>query len=82
MLVEAVERAFRRQCGVAVEQDVPDIFLEMVGQEMEEMGWYSRSVVLVFDDGNLLFFSQDDEGNDAGSGYSTYEDLPILPTFR
>ena len=53
----------------------------MTDEEMEDLGWYSKSVVLQLDDGNLLFFSQDDEGNNAGACFTTFEDLPILPVF-
>ena len=53
----------------------------MTEEEMNEMGWYSRSVVLQLDDNNQLFFSADDEGNNAGACFTTYEDLPVLPVF-
>ena len=53
----------------------------MTDEEMEEMGWYRRSVVIHLDDNNMLFFSADDEGNDAGACFTTYEDLPVLPVF-
>lgn len=39
----------------------------MTTQEAEVMGWSYRPVVLQLDNGALLFPSQDDEGNDAGT---------------
>ena len=36
-------------------------------EECEDMGWYSRPIVIQLDDGTLLFPSQDDEGNDGGA---------------
>jgi hypothetical protein len=33
----------------------------------EGCGWSSRSIVIVFDDGTMVFPSRDDEGNDAGA---------------
>lgn len=36
-------------------------------KEAEGMGWYRRSVVMVLDDGTLIFSSKDDEGSDAGA---------------
>lgn len=36
-------------------------------EEQEGLGWYSRPVVIQFDDGTLLFPSRDDEGNDGGA---------------
>jgi len=53
----------------------------MTEDEMEDIGWYARSVVLHLDDGNLLFPSQDDEGNGPGAIFTNSEDLPTLPVF-
>ncbi len=36
-------------------------------KETENMGWYQRPVVMQLDDGSMIFPSQDDEGNDAGT---------------
>jgi hypothetical protein len=35
--------------------------------EVENLGWYSASVVLLLDNGAMIFPSQDDEGNNAGA---------------
>jgi hypothetical protein len=50
--------------------------------EAEEWGWYSRPIQLNLSDGHQLLISQDDEGNDGGSVFTTYEDLPVIPTLR
>jgi len=39
----------------------------MTPSELSDLGWYSRPIVLVLDNGTLLYPSQDDEGNGAGS---------------
>jgi hypothetical protein len=39
----------------------------MTPAEAREMGWHHRPLVLVMDDGTLLFPSSDDAGNDAGA---------------
>jgi hypothetical protein len=39
----------------------------MSTSEAEHMGWYSRSLVIQFDDGTIIYPSKDDEGNDAGA---------------
>jgi len=39
----------------------------MTKAEAEDMGWYSRCVVIEFTDGTLIFPSADDEGNDGGA---------------
>lgn len=36
-------------------------------EEQDDLGWYSRAVVIEFEDGSLIFPSKDDEGNGAGS---------------
>ena len=36
-------------------------------KECEDMGWYSRPIVIHLDDGSMIFPSQDDEGNDGGA---------------
>jgi hypothetical protein len=48
-------------------------------EEREELGWYSRSVVIQLSDGTLLWPSQDDEGNGAGALFTTIEALPTVP---
>jgi hypothetical protein len=47
--------------------------------ERESMGWHSRPVVLQLDDGNMIYSSSDDEGNDAGAMFTNSEKHPVLP---
>lgn len=47
--------------------------------EMEEIGWEDRCVVMVLDDGNIVYPSSDDEGNRAGSLFTNNEKDPVLP---
>jgi len=49
--------------------------------EMEDLGWMRHSVVLHLDDGNLIYPSADDEGNDAGALFTNDKELPTLPVF-
>jgi len=51
--------------------------------EAEGMGFHSRPIVLIMDDGSTYFPSKDDEGNDAGSLFGTdkngeNDDFPVL----
>ena len=39
----------------------------LTNQEMENTGWYSNPLVLILDDGSLLFPQSDDEGNNGGA---------------
>ena len=43
-------------------------------EEAENMGWYSRSIVIEFTDGTLILPSRDDEGNDGGALFGQTKD--------
>jgi hypothetical protein len=51
----------------------------MTDAEAKKMGWRFRCVVMQLDDGNLIFPSSDDEGNNAGAIATTNEANPVLP---
>lgn len=51
----------------------------MSQEEVDELGWNSRPVVIQLDDGNLVWPSRDDEGNDAGSLFTNDDKQPCLP---
>jgi hypothetical protein len=48
-------------------------------KEKKALGWYRASVVLIFDDGSAVWPSADDEGNDAGALFCTWDDLEVIP---
>lgn len=54
----------------------------MTQREADHFGWYSRSVVIELDSGLLLWPSRDDEGNDAGSIFTTDKNTDTLPVIR
>ena len=49
-------------------------------KEREGLGWSKRSLVLILDDGTYLWPSADDEGNNAGSFFTTDSNLLTIPT--
>ena len=51
----------------------------MTTSEVEEMGWHCAALVITLDDGTELVPSRDDEGNDAGALFTSFDDLPIIP---
>lgn len=51
----------------------------MMPSEARSLGWEVRPVVLQLDDGNLLYASSDDEGNDAGAFFTNNAEQPVLP---
>ena len=48
-------------------------------KEREDLGWYSRPIALLLDNGMWLWPSRDDEGNDAGALFTTYDELMTIP---
>lgn len=51
-------------------------------KEAEELGWHHRPIVLQLDDGNLIYPSADDEGNDGGTLFTNNEKNPTIPRVR
>jgi hypothetical protein len=52
----------------------------LTSDEMDNLGWYQRSLVIFFSDGSHIFSSQDDEGNNAGALFTSDDDLSVIPT--
>lgn len=48
--------------------------------EMHNLGWTKSSIVLLLDDGNYLYPSADDEGNNAGALFTSYLNFETIPT--
>jgi hypothetical protein len=46
---------------------------------MDDLGWEQIPLVIFFNDGSYMFPSQDDEGNDGGSLFTSFKDLPTIP---
>ena len=51
----------------------------MSAESAEEWMWSKRPLQILLSDGHQLIISQDDEGNNGGSIFTTYEDLPVIP---
>jgi len=51
----------------------------MSSQQCEELGWYSRPVMFQLDDGNWIYPSQDDEGNNGGALFTNDKKEWVLP---
>ena len=54
----------------------------MSTSKADEWMWSKRPLTIRLSDGHELIISMDDEGNDGGSVFTSYEDLPIIPTLR
>ena len=53
----------------------------LTNAEMEDLGWYQKTLVIFFTDGSHIFSSQDDEGNNAGALFTSDNELSVIPTF-
>ena len=47
--------------------------------EADDMGWYSRPVAFLLDNGVWIFPSADDEGNNGGALFTTDQNNSVLP---
>jgi len=47
--------------------------------EADDMGWYSRPVAFLLDNGIWVFPSADDEGNNGGALFTTDNNNSVLP---
>jgi len=54
-------------------------FRYLTEQEQQDLDWYAAAPVLVLDDGNQIFASADDEGNNAGALFTTFESMQTIP---
>lgn len=50
--------------------------------EAEALDWHNRPIVIQLDDGNLIYPSQDDEGNGGGALFTNNEANNVIPTLR
>jgi len=48
--------------------------------DLEFFMWHSAPLEIQLEDGHWLTPSTDDEGNDGGAVFTTYEELPCIPT--
>jgi hypothetical protein len=48
-------------------------------KEMDDLGWDQTPLIIFFTDGSYMFPSRDDEGNDGGSLFTSFKDLPTIP---
>ena len=46
----------------------------------DDWGWSARPLEINLSDGHQLLVAADDEGNNGGSIFTTYDDLPTIPT--
>lgn len=54
----------------------------MTDEELEMYGWFKRVLVIFFTDGSYMLPSMDDEGNDGGALFTSFEKLPTIPVIH
>ena len=48
--------------------------------EKKDMGWFKKSLVILFTDGSYIYPSTDNEGNDAGAYFTSIKNMDVIPT--
>ncbi len=51
----------------------------LTDEEMEDIGWHSKSIAIFLDNGTFLFAPADDEGNGPGALFTNIKDLETIP---
>lgn len=51
----------------------------MTEEEAKDNLWYTRPIIIVFDDGTYLIPMADDEGNNGGALFTSCVTMPIIP---
>lgn len=49
-------------------------------EEAKELMWDKKCIVLHLDDGNLIYPSMDDEGNNGGALFTNDDNVPVIGT--
>jgi len=52
----------------------------MTKERAEEWDWDNQGLEITFTDGTSMLLSQDDEGNGAGSAFTTIDGLDTIPS--
>ena len=66
-----------------VGRTITDVFYLSPKDAKELCGWDAgRPIVLRLDDGNMVYPSRDDEGNDAGALFTNDPDESVFPVLR
>lgn len=69
---------WEQKCQVLVGKTIGAVRY-MTDEEMRNMYWHRKCVVIIFTDGTYIFPSMDDEGNDAGSLFTNIPNLDGIP---
>jgi hypothetical protein len=91
--VELVERVGGREEGIGVGGWELKAAKLLVGKtiaavrymtldEAEGVGFCRRPLLIVFKDNSYIYASKDDEGNDAGALFTSFDDLPTIPVIN
>lgn len=76
----SVDEFWNNRAKVLVGKTIKEVRY-MTKAEAEEFGWYSRGIVIFFEDGSHIIPMRDDEGNDAGSVDGS-DDKLVFPVLR
>ena len=70
---------WNKECSKALVGRTIKAVRYLTDEEVEDLGWSRKSLAIFFDNGEYIFPSSDDEGNDAGALFTSFESLPVIP---
>ena len=54
----------------------------LTDQEMDHNDWTDAPLVIIFTDGSYIYPSSDDEGNNGGALFTSFEQIETIPVIR
>lgn len=79
--MQEVEKRWTKHAKVLIGKKIKSVRY-MSESEAEDLGWYKRPLVIIFEDNSLIYSSTDDEGNDGGALFGLskdgFMDFPVI----
>jgi len=76
------EKKYEKELGQFLNSKRINDVRYMTQKEAQEMGWFSRPLIIFFEGGGFIYASADDEGNDGGAMFTSDKNNPVIPVMR
>jgi hypothetical protein len=77
---ETIIKRWEHRCSISLVGKTIKCVRYQYTCEMKDMGWSKKSLVIFFTDGSYMFPSSDDEGNNAGTLFTSFKGMGVIPT--